>query len=815
MRISNNKETDLRLRKSSSILNLTMIVLSLLPISITAHAQQAKARNVIEEVIVTAQKREQSIADVPLSIQALGADKLERERIESLGDLRFVSPSFTFSAATGGGLANSISMRGLGSFSSEGGVQPSVSTVLDGVPLSRSGEFSADLGDIERIEVITGPQGTLFGRNSTAGALNITRKGPSPEFEASIEGSVTDDSERVLKLMLNGPLSDSILGRVNILSKDRDGHIRNLHADHGDAGGDESLAAVAKLAIDFSDAVSMMISADFNDSETGGNPLVTFDTDTLYDPEARYTALGDGDAERGRQIMADPFTINNNSPDFYNFEQWGIVADLTWQLSDNWTLKSLTSARGWEQEFGLDIDSTPASVGNLNSLTANITETENTYGLFAVAVDGTNYSPLGRSGGANSVDYQTQELRLEYGDERMSVVAGGYYQNYHEDGAVAVPVWVRQNPDIPLPPTPFIVSDPYTNDLEQTSWAVFGDVTYDVTDIFQVFAGLRWTDEQATLDHQQRSFVASVYSCENNFCDVDLTVAILNEENNHVTDGEAADWSGRLGGRWTLSDDTNVYTSYSRGFIGIGVNYTRSSTPENAYLNPSVSDAYEVGIKTMLFDSRMQLHGAMFYQIVEELQTTKRVPGSTQTAPINAGNLYTQGFELNGTWLATQSLEIQFGAAFTDAEFRDFELDCYVGQSAEDGCNTNTNIQDMEGQQPPQAPRFKYTLSGNYERQLLDLPMDVTLNANYVWQDETATDLKRHPKLFQEAYGLLNVSAGLRTHSGKYEISLFGRNVTDEFYALRKGHSDPVTGYFQYTVRGAQAYWGVNGKLRF
>ena len=798
-----------------SALALPTMALGLLSVSTAVHAQQAQSRNVIEEVIVTAQKRAQSIADVPLSIQALGAEKLERERIESLGDLRYVSPSFTFSAATGGGLANSISMRGLGSFSSEGGVQPSVSTVLDGVPLSRSGEFSADLGDIERIEVITGPQGTLFGRNSTAGALNITRKGPSPEFEAYVSGSVTDDSETVLKLMLNGPISDSVMGRLNILSKERDGHIKNLHPGRGDAGGDETVAAVLKLAFDFSDDVSLMFSADINDSETGGNPLVTFDTDTLYDPEARYTALGNGDAELGRQIMADPFTINNNSPDFYNFEQWGVVADLTWQLNDNWTLKSLTSARGWEQEFGLDIDSTPASLNNLNSATANSTETENTFGLFAVAVDGTNYSPEGRSGGKNGVEYQTQELRFEYGDELMSVVAGGYYQNYREDGSVAVPVWVRQNPSIPLPPTPFIVSDPYMNDLKQTSWAVFGDITYDLSEAFQVFAGLRWTDEQATLDHRQRSFVASVYSCENNFCDVDLTAAILNEENNHVTDGEAADWSGRLGGRWTLSEDTNVYASYARGFIGIGVNYTRSSTPENAYLNPSVSDAYEIGLKTMMFDRRLQLHGAMFYQIVEELQTTKRVPGTTQTAPINAGDLYTQGFELNSTWLATESLEIQFGAAFTDAEFRNFELDCYVGQTTADGCNTDTGIQDMEGRQPPQAPRFKYTLSGNYERQLMDLPLDITLGANYVWQEETATDLKRHPKLFQEAYGLLNVSAGLRAHSGVYEISLFGRNVTDEFYALRKGHSDPVTGYFQYTVRGAQAYWGINGKLMF
>ena len=276
----------------------------------TIAQEAAKGRsNVIEEIIVTAQKRAQSVSEVPLSIQALTSDKLESERFESLADLKLISPSFTFSHGTAGNFSNSISMRGLGSFSTEGGVQPSVSTVVDGVALARSTEFSSDLGDIERIEVIAGPQGTLFGRNSIGGALNIVRKGPSEEFAAEIELAATDDNEISTKAMINGALSDRVQGRLNVFFKDRDGHIKNLDARQGDAGGEESRGLMVKLNFDLSDNLSVLLSGDFVDTKTGGNPLVTFGLDTLYPgAQARLVALGNGDAAKGQQVLNDPFT---------------------------------------------------------------------------------------------------------------------------------------------------------------------------------------------------------------------------------------------------------------------------------------------------------------------------------------------------------------------------------------------------------------------------------------------------------------------------------------------------------------------------
>lgn len=804
--------TYIRMGNDGRLISKTVLAVCIAAVSASATAQEAaRSRNVIEEIIVTAQKRAQSVSEVPLSIQALTSDKLESERFESLADLKLISPSFTFSHGTAGNFSNSISMRGLGSFSTEGGVQPSVSTVVDGVALARSTEFSSDLGDIDRIEVIAGPQGTLFGRNSIGGALNIVRKGPSEEFAAEIEVAATDDNELSTKAMINGALSDRVQGRLNVFFKDRDGHIKNLDARQGDAGGEESRGLMVKLNFDLSDNLSVLLSGDFVDTKTGGNPLVTFGLDTLYPgAQARLVALGNGDAAKGQQVLNDPFTVNANTEHFLDYTQKGLVADVTWQLNEEWTLKSISALRLSDQTFNQDIDSSPASMGNLDSTTATAAVGGSTYGMFGVYLDGTNLSPLGDSGILNELEYFTQELRFEYQRADMSLVTGLYLQDYQEDGKTDVPLWIRGAPPLP---TPFIQSDPYTNDYSQQSWALFSDVTWDLNDVVQLFAGVRWTDEEATLKHKQLSYVAKDFSCTDNVCDIDLTTAYVNTSIDFESDGHSADWSGRVGAKWDVSEDSNVYVSYSRGFIGIGVNYTRSSTPDNTYLEPSIADSFEIGFKSDLLDRTAQLHGAIFYMEVDDIQSTKRIPGSTLTAPVNVGKIRSQGIELNGSWLATDMLMLTLGVAYTDVEFQEFDMDCYVGQTAAQGCTNGQ--QDLSGERPPQAPELKYTLSANYDQPLADLPFNGFGNVSYVWQSETATDLARDPRLEQDEYGLLNVSMGIRDKQERYELSVFGKNVTDEYYALSKGQADPVGGYFQFTSRGSQAYWGVAAKYSF
>lgn len=782
-------------------------------------AGQAAAQSqrvALEEVIVSAQKRTQSVTEVPISIQAFSADVLEKEKFERLGDLQFLSPSVQFSQGSAGNLSNTVFMRGLGSYSFEGGIQPSVATTIDGVPLSRSGEFSADLGDIERVEVVLGPQGTLYGRNSTGGVINVVRKGPTEEFESSVELLATDDDEYLAKFMISGSLSDSVRGRLNVLYRDRDDHIKNLSLDGGDdAGGEKTKGAVAKVEVDFTDSLNVLFTADYVDSETGGNPLDYF----LDDPFANTTrvpVLGNGDPALGQKVLDDPFLINVNgsSPMWTDYDQGGFVADLTWNLSDAWTLHSLTSYREYTNEFAQEIDGTPASPTNL-------------MGIFGVTINGTSASNLGRSGAENSFDYITQELRLEFNSENLSVISGMFLQKHDEDSNTGVPLLVA---------SAIVQSDPVTNNFKQETWAVFGDATWNIIDDLELFGGLRWTDESAELSYRRDSFLVPVNPmffepCEG-VCNVDLETfdsfvdqglippPLFHDVVEFASDREVSDWSGRAGIKWQLDLDTNVYASYSRGFVGIGVNYTRTATPDNTWLEPSTADSFEIGFKSTLLDNSLQLNGALYYMEVADLQTTVRVADSITTVPINAGDLETTGMELTMNWAATANLLLEAGLAWTDAEIRDLTNDCYPGQTFEQGCNVpsadGSFVQELDGTPTPNVPEWKYTLAANYDLPLKNMPFDGYGRLSYVWQDESQSGLKQDPLTRQEDYGILNLVLGITDNEGRFDVSLFGRNITDEFFSIQRGEITALqAGYFQFTSRNAQAYWGVKANLYF
>jgi iron complex outermembrane recepter protein len=774
---------------------------------------QRASQAVLEEVIVTAQKRAQTVTEVPISVQAFGADTLEKEQFRNFRDLQFIAPTVQFSKGSAGNLSNTIYMRGLGSYSFEGGIQPSVGTVVDGVPLSRSGEFGADLGDIERIEVIMGPQGTLFGRSTTGGVINVVRKRPTQEFESSIELSATDDDEYFVKGMVSGPLSDKVRGRLNVLYHDLDDFIENISLDGGqDAGGEETWGAVAKLEVDFTDSLSVLFTADYQDTDTGSNPLIFFLADP---PVPRTPVMGNGDFALGQKVLNDEFKINVNgsSPMWTDYDQGSFVADLTWDMNEAWTLRSLSSYRDYSMEFAQEIDGTPGSPTN-------------TMNMFAVTMNGTTASNLGRSGAENNFDYLTQELRLEYNSANISAITGVFLQHHDEDITSAVPLVILNGAAVQ--------SDPLRSDFEQDTWAVFGDLTWNMTDNLELFAGLRWTDESGKMKQKRDSYIIPAtppyaYLCEG-VCVVDLEAfdesglggLFYHDVVNFETNDNTSDWSGRAGARWQMTPDTNIYASYSRGFIGIGVNYTRTAPPEgnDAWLDPSTADAYEIGFKSTLFDNSLQLNGAIFYIKVEDLQTTVREPEGTATRPINAGDLESQGAELFLNWAATLNLRFDVGIAYTDAEIQDLFNACYPGQTFEQGCNVPSAAggfeQSLDGTNPPNIPEWKYTAAANYDLPLGNMPFDGYGRLSYVWQDDTIAGLKQDPLATQDSYGILNMVVGITDKEGRYDISIFGRNITDEFFSPQKGEIQQLgLGYFQYASRDAQAYWGINAKFFF
>jgi iron complex outermembrane receptor protein len=304
----------------------------------------------LEEVTVTAQKREQSLQDVPIAVGVLPEETLSRTQFQDVRTITQLSPSVNFQEGFAPS-ATTFSIRGIGSYAFTGGIQPSVSLVVDGVALARAGEFIIDLADVERVEVLRGPQGTLFGRNSTGGAINVIRRAPTDEFEASIEFGFTDDDEVMTRGTISGPLSDSVRGRLVGLVSNRDGHIRNLGTAGGDLGGVDQVAVLGKLEFDLGDKGSVLLTGEFSQREHGLQPQIADIGEVLrgigdVTGEARALALGQGDIDLGRAILADPFTTAvSKIGDQNENDSWGLSATINYELTDSITLKSITFYR--------------------------------------------------------------------------------------------------------------------------------------------------------------------------------------------------------------------------------------------------------------------------------------------------------------------------------------------------------------------------------------------------------------------------------------------------------------------------------------
>ena len=317
--------------------------------SSAAYAVAESGTKALEEVIVVAQKRQQSLQDVPISVNAYSDQKLGEMNINSVSEIARIEPSLRFTTASFAFSAN-FSMRGVTSFSSQGGIQPSVALIIDGVPLSRAGEFATELGDIQRVEVLRGPQGTLYGKNATGGLINLLRKAPSEEFELAIEGSYTTDEEALTRFMVNGALSDNMRARFSAFYKDREGHIENLAPGIGNDSFEEVWGAMGKLQIDFSDAVDLLLTVEHRDSYNGGQPQIPT---VVSDPDRR--------AAIGEEALSDIFKVNQDRQTQANIENSGFIADLTWRLSDALLFKSITNYRQWFSDIDQDIDASPAT----------------------------------------------------------------------------------------------------------------------------------------------------------------------------------------------------------------------------------------------------------------------------------------------------------------------------------------------------------------------------------------------------------------------------------------------------------------------
>ena len=779
----------------------------------------------LEEVKVTAQKREQSLQDVPISMSVLTAESLDQQYITETVSLAQAVPSLNFQQGFAPSSTN-FNIRGVASYTFEGGIQPSVAMVVDGVSLARAGEFISELADVERIEILRGPQGTLFGRNTTAGAINVTTRRPSADLEGYIEVSFTDDEEQLYRARMSGPLTDTAAGSLNLYYRNREGHLDNVYPGGDDGGGIRSRGGRAQLDLNLSDSINLLLTGDYRDAEHGLAPQVTLVAESSLDGipapglNLREIQQGDGDPALGQQVIADMFKININDPNFaeQELDSWGLSAHLTWEIDETLRLISITALREWHEAVNPDIDSGPGQLSNGGyGLPIALAHTSNTP---------SSNVPLSRP---FENEYFTQEIRLEKTGQSLDWTAGFFYTDFEENVKEGFALYIPFDPAFGQGYTTSVQTD---NTDELKAFSAFFDGTYHFSDRLNIYGGYRWTREEVDVSYDSPTYLVldsagvSEFDFINNVVNftapVPPVVHTVGEAN-----AEHTDWSARLGASWHFVDSANLYATVSRSFVGIGADISRTGNPGAAFLDPTTAEALELGLKTRLLGDALQINGAVFWQDVEDLQTSALLPGTIQTVNLNAGDLDIFGVEIDALWAYSNYGRISASLSYVDAKTKNLLQPCWPEQTIGTGCNIDVNgnpvtepsaaVQtDMDGANAPNTPELAYNIGVSHVFPLNDLSFDIHGSVNYVWQDEVNFPLNGDPLLIQDSFGLLNFSLSMVDKDDRYEVALFGRNINDkEFYSDSSESSGFIARQYVRVTRGAQAYYGVRLKYNF
>lgn len=573
-------------------------------------------------VTVTATRREATLQEVPVAVSVIDGEQLERDNRNSVASIVQQVPTLNYRA----GASNkdtSLFIRGVGTISTSPGVEPTVATVVDGVVFGRPGQSTLDLLDLERIEVLRGPQGTLFGKNASAGVLNVVSKAIPEQTQGYVDYShFGGGDENRLRFGIGGRLSEQFKGALSTLWGDYDGNVENVANGH-DVNGYERKGARGKLEFEPNEDVRLTLIADYMKGE-----------DTL--PSGVITSASAAFASQLGPVTPSAHNrdINSDFKTHVEDENQGLSAQLDWQLGD-YTLTSISAWRGW--------DNTQYQDGDRRALL-----------------------PLTASHDKGTVDYDqySQEFRLtspkgqfnEYvlGAFYMHGTTKETYQRLSVNGGVANSGRADYST---------------TND----SVALFGENTFNFTDDLRAILGLRWTHDDLEYDHRRVSTSATA-------------VAGIQPSTASSGSVDENGWSGRTGLQYDFNDNLTGYVTYSRGYKGPAYNVFFNMQPRDTEaLKPETSDAYEIGLKSTALDNRLTANLAVFHTDYDNYQANfyDTVANQVVTRLVNAGKVKTQGVELDASFQATSRLKLSTAVAYTKARVDHFN--CPAGAAA--SCN--------------------------------------------------------------------------------------------------------------------------------
>jgi iron complex outermembrane recepter protein len=783
----------------------------------------------VEEVIVTATRRETALQSVAVAVTAVGAQALQDAGVKDIRDLQQLAPSLQVPVSENSGSVTAR-LRGIGTQGSNPGLESSVGVVIDGVVRARNSVAFSDLGEVRSIEVLRGPQGTLFGANTSAGLINVNTKKPSFEWGASGDATFGNYGLGGIGLGITGPLiEDKLAGRLYVTARARDGFI-DVENGTGITDANDMGYATARGQLLFTpnenfDARLILDVASRSESCCAG---LVFATDTrVPSTSAIINSITPNGIRLGKQLENNVASANRSFGQ--DVDESGVSLEMNWNIGPG-KLTSITAQRNWKRVGGADSDYTGADV--LYSLKSE-----------GAGAEFSNFTQeLRYSGNLGKLDYLVGAFYSdETIDRRDRFRIGDDYANYIGSlllgpAALAVPNSVRAQrvldvqglagPAIPVANRGQFgsgggVFDDYTQ--KSTAISIFTHNIYEVNDALSFTLGLRYTDQEkdfradyatagnAPCNAFERTFglnpvavlagntaTAALAPVAGALCAPWMRSALDNID--HRQSKKEEEWSGIFSAAYKFADNINSYASFSRGYKAGGFNLDRSfssvinganvsvvsgapgtqtiAQPDTSFA-PETVEAFEVGFKTQWFDKALTANLAIFYQTFENFQLNTFTGVSFIVTEVP--EVISQGAELD-FFLRTpiDGLTISGGLAYTDAKYTKnlgsaTQLNTFLGR--------NPNLYFLPGAQLTTAPEWTFGSAINYERSIFSDKAVLKTYLDFRYSSEYNGGSNLDPRKQQDGYTLVNGRIALSTPDERWTVELWGRNLTDKRYA--------------------------------
>lgn len=691
----------------------------------------------IETVTITARHKVESLQSTPIAVSAFGSDQIKNDHINGLEDISSRVPGFQMNAYNAA--EPELFMRGIGSDIESAGAAAAIGMYIDGVYISRGTSAAMDLYDLESVEVLRGPQGTLYGKNVVGGAINFITKRPiEGEAESSVEMTAGDYGLFETKGYVTGSISDNVAGKVAVVAGKRDGYGKNTHTGN-DANDSERYSVRGQLLFTTSDDTEILVTASASDSD--GTPRV------------KHIGYSEG---RNQAFISDNPREDKNSVDGYEEAE---STGFSIQVDKDFDKVSLTSITAYRtNEYDIYENAAAGLVDSSQVFDPWGDPANNTVGspeeLAALQPDDEWLSQK-----AEKSNQLSQEFRLvSTADGQFSWLAGAFFMKEDIKRRESVDYWF----DTQWGTTAGNICNNTNN--ETTSFAIFGQGTYEINDKLSVTAGLRWSKDE-------KDFSGSTWG--RRFDNWDNLHEDINgnrvDSYSFTTEDSWDEWTPSLNVDYQATDDVFLYGTISKGYKAGGFNGEGMEKEEEAVVafRPEIAWNYEAGFKTQSFEDRLRLNGAIFFTEYTDIQNQVWV----ETSPTTPANLQVlnstgeaKGFELEAVALITENFSVTGSYGFLKTEFTD---DFFVDD------------ENFKGNTMRRTPENSLNLNAVYRWQATD-DVEASFRLSYQYQDDFFFDNDNNPLTKVDSEYNLDAVFGLTSLDDVWSLQVWAKNITDE-----------------------------------